>query len=134
MASGCGEEDGQAEGASWRLIGPVAALSSRRCRLLFSSLGRGSDVCLFYVKGEFFAMDARCAHSGGPLCEGDIEEVEGVLQVFCPWHDYNFDLRTGKSGTSLQQNVYEVKQEDGNVHVKHSGRLSLEPFPVGRRS
>lgn len=64
MASGCGEEDGQAEGASWRLIGPVAALSSGRCRLLFSSLGRGSDVCLFYVKGEFFAMDARCAHSG----------------------------------------------------------------------
>ncbi|XP_056894466.1 Rieske domain-containing protein isoform X2 [Takifugu flavidus] len=74
------------------------------------------------------------SQQGGPLCEGDIEEVEGVLQVFCPWHDYNFDLRTGKSGTSLQQNVYEVKQEDGNVHVKHSGRLSLEPFPVGRRS
>lgn len=39
---------------------------------------------------------------GGPLCEGDIEEAEGVLQVFCPWHDYDFDLRTGKSGTSLQ--------------------------------
>lgn len=42
---------------------------------------------------------------GGPLCEGDIEEVEGVLQVFCPWHDYDFDLRTGKSGTSLQVNL-----------------------------
>lgn len=39
---------------------------------------------------------------GGPLCEGDIEEVDGVLQVFCPWHDYDFDLRTGKSGSSLQ--------------------------------
>ena len=40
--------------------------------------------------------------AGGPLCEGDIEEADGVLQVFCPWHDYDFDLRTGKSGTSLQ--------------------------------
>lgn len=39
---------------------------------------------------------------GGPLCEGDIEEADGVLQVFCPWHDYDFNLRTGKSGTSLQ--------------------------------
>lgn len=39
---------------------------------------------------------------GGPLCEGDIEEADGVLQVFCPWHDYDFDLRTGKSGTSLK--------------------------------
>ena len=43
-----------------------------------------------------------CLPPGGPLCEGDIEEADGVLQVFCPWHDYDFDLRTGKSGTSLQ--------------------------------
>lgn len=40
--------------------------------------------------------------SGGPLCDGDIEEADGVLQVFCPWHDYNFNLKTGKSSTGLQ--------------------------------
>lgn len=39
---------------------------------------------------------------GGPLCEGDIEEADGALKVFCPWHDYGFDLRTGESGSSLQ--------------------------------
>lgn len=31
---------------------------------MYSCLGYDSDVCLFYVKGEFFAMDARCSHSG----------------------------------------------------------------------
>ncbi|TNN57075.1 Rieske domain-containing protein [Liparis tanakae] len=135
-SSGDGEEtteetaEGTAEGGSWSLIGPAAGLSSRRCRLMYSPLGSASDVCLFYVKGEFFAMDARCSHSGGPLCDGDIEEADGVLQVFCPWHDYDFDLRTGKSGTSLQQQVYEVKLEDGDVYVKHASRLSLEPFPT----
>ncbi|XP_074491762.1 Rieske domain-containing protein [Sebastes fasciatus] len=134
MASGSGDEEGNTEGASWRLIGPTAALSKQRCRLMHSPLGRDSDVCLFYVKGEFFAMDARCAHKGGPLCEGDIEEADGVLQVFCPWHDYDFNLRTGKSGTSLQQRVYEVKLEDGNVYVKHASRLSLEPFPAEKKS
>ncbi|XP_040897059.1 uncharacterized protein si:ch211-212d10.2 isoform X1 [Toxotes jaculatrix] len=103
MASGSGNEEGNTEGVSWRLIGPASELSKKRCRLMYSSLGYDSDVCLFYVKGEFFAMDARCSHSGGPLCEGDIEEADGVLQVFCPWHDYDFDLRTGKSGTSLQE-------------------------------
>lgn len=36
------------------------------------------------------------------MCEGDIEEADGILRVFCPWHDYDFDLRTGKSGTSLK--------------------------------
>lgn len=62
MASGCRtEEEGS---AAWRLLGAATALSTKRCRLLYSSLGRSSDVCLFYVKGEFFAMDARCAHSG----------------------------------------------------------------------
>lgn len=64
MASGLGDEEGNAEGASWRLIGPASELSKKRCRLMYSSLGYDSDVCLYYVKGEFFAMDARCAHSG----------------------------------------------------------------------
>ncbi|XP_053286677.1 Rieske domain-containing protein [Pleuronectes platessa] len=134
MASGCGEEEGTAEAVSWRLIGPASELSKKRCRLMYSPLGRDSDVGLFCVKGEFFAMDARCSHSGGPLCDGDIEEADGVLQVFCPWHDYDFDLRTGKSGTSLQQQVYEVKLEDGNVYVKHASPLSLLPFPADPKS
>lgn len=55
---------------------------------------------------------------GGPLCEGDIEEVEGVLQVFCPWHDYNFDLRTGKSGTSLQVGD-ETRSNSGSITTAH---------------
>lgn len=33
----------------------------------------------------------------------------------------------------LQQQVYEVKLEDGNVFVKHAGRLSLEPLPAEQK-
>ncbi|XP_010869900.1 Rieske domain-containing protein [Esox lucius] len=122
-----GNEQKIANRLSWRLIGPASELSKKQCRLMFSSVGCESDVCLFYVKGEFFAMDARCAHSGGPLCDGDIEDTHGVLQVFCPWHDYDFNLRTGLSGTGLQQQVYEVKLEDGSVYVRHASPLSLQP-------
>ncbi|KAA0712207.1 hypothetical protein E1301_Tti020324 [Triplophysa tibetana] len=114
---------------SWRQIGPFSELSKKKCRLMYSSDGRDADVCLFYVCGEFFAMDARCAHSGGPLCDGDIEEAD-VLQVFCPWHDYDFNLRTGKSSTGLEQHVYEVKLENGTVYVKHASDLSLQPFTL----
>ncbi|KAG7487987.1 hypothetical protein MATL_G00029460 [Megalops atlanticus] len=127
MASGNVEEN-TPSASLWRMVGPVTELSKKQCRLLYSSLGYASDVCLFFIKGEFFAMDARCAHSGGPLCQGDIEEADGVLQVFCPWHDYDFNLRTGKSQTGLQQEVYEVKVEGGNVYVKHASPLSLQPF------
>ncbi|KAJ7993080.1 hypothetical protein DPEC_G00268720 [Dallia pectoralis] len=132
MASGNEEET--ARRYSWSRIGPASELSQKQCRLMFSFLGRESDVCLFYVKGEFFAMDARCAHSGGPLCDGDIEDTDGALQVFCPWHDYDFNLRTGVSGTGLQQQVYEVKLEDGSVYVRHTSPLSLQPFSSGQKS
>lgn len=101
---------------------------------MYSSLGFNSDVCLFHVKGEFYAMDARCSHKGGPLCDGDIEDADGVLQVFCPWHDYDFNLCTGKSQTGLQQRVHEVKLEEGSVYVKHASPLSLQPFPSKQKS
>ncbi|KAJ8387771.1 hypothetical protein AAFF_G00150720 [Aldrovandia affinis] len=118
----------------WRSIGPVTELSKRQCRLIHSALGCNSDVCLFFIKGEFFALAARCAHAGGPLYEGDIEDTDGLLQVFCPWHDYDFNIRTGKSQTGLQQEVHEVKVEDGIVYVKHASLLSLQPFPPSSKS
>ncbi|CAL8254094.1 unnamed protein product [Merluccius merluccius] len=129
------EEDGNADsGGSWRLIGRASELSGRPCCVLYSPLGRDRDVGLFHVRGEFFAMDARCSHSGGPLCDGDIEDTNGVLQVFCPWHDYDFNLKTGKSGSGLQQEVYEVKLQDSCVYVKHTSPLSLKPFPAVKKS
>ncbi|KAG5850717.1 hypothetical protein ANANG_G00085410 [Anguilla anguilla] len=133
MASGSVDEN-TLNAVLWRLIGPVTELSKKQCRLVYSALGHNSDVCLFFIQGEFFAMDARCAHAGGPLCEGDIEEADGVLQVFCPWHDYDFNIRTGKSQTGLQQEVYEVKVEEGGVYVKHASPLSLQPFPPTPKS
>lgn len=54
---------------------------------------------------EEYAINNFLCLPGGPLCDGDIEEADGVLKVFCPWHDYDFDLRTGKSGSSLQVNM-----------------------------
>uniref|UniRef100_A0A3B3QUX0 Si:ch211-212d10.2 n=1 Tax=Paramormyrops kingsleyae TaxID=1676925 RepID=A0A3B3QUX0_9TELE len=122
------------EADSWRLIGPAGELSGKRCRLIYSSLGGHSDICLFHVKGEFFAMDARCAHSGGPLCDGDIEDADGILRVYCPWHDYDFNIRTGASQTGLQQQVHRVKVEDGMVYVQHPALLSLQTFSVKQTS
>ncbi|KAJ8374567.1 hypothetical protein SKAU_G00051470 [Synaphobranchus kaupii] len=133
MASGSVDENTH-NTVLWRLLGPVTELSKKQCRLVYSALGFNSDVCLIFIKGEFFAMDARCAHAGGPICQGDIEEADGILQVFCPWHDYDFNIRTGKSQTGLQQEVYEVKIEEERVYVKHASPLSLLPFPQNPKS
>merc|ERR1712048_669591 len=37
--------------------------------------GENEQVAVFRHRGELFAMDNRCAHMGGPLCEGDIEDL-----------------------------------------------------------
>jgi nitrite reductase (NADH) small subunit len=49
-------------------------------------------VALFNVEGTFYALDGVCAHQGGPLAEG---EVTGCV-VTCPWHGWQFDVRTGQ--------------------------------------
>ena len=53
----------------------------------------GQRIVLYNVRGSFYATSATCAHLGGPLDEGLFEE--GV--VTCPWHGWQFDVRTGES-------------------------------------
>jgi nitrite reductase/ring-hydroxylating ferredoxin subunit len=67
------------------------------------------EVGLYNVDGEFFAVLNRCPHLGGPLCEGqdiglvtarvpgEIELDPSARFITCPWHNWEFDLRTGQS-------------------------------------
>jgi nitrite reductase (NADH) small subunit len=75
----------------------------------------GRIYALFNVGGSISAIDGICPHQGGPLAEGI---VEGTL-VTCPWHGWQFDIRTGAmpTGSRLRQSVYEVKVEGRDVLV-----------------
>jgi nitrite reductase (NADH) small subunit/3-phenylpropionate/trans-cinnamate dioxygenase ferredoxin subunit len=74
----------------------------------------GKDVALFNVDGTFYALDNECPHRGGPLGEGDLE---GCI-VTCPWHAWQYDVRTGESITDdLKVARYDVKVEGGDVLV-----------------
>jgi nitrite reductase/ring-hydroxylating ferredoxin subunit len=52
----------------------------------------GQRIAVFNVDGTFYAIEDTCPHSGGPLSEG---QVQGT-KVTCPWHEADFDLRTGE--------------------------------------
>lgn len=69
----------------------------------------GREIGLYNVNGEFFAIRNRCPHQGGPLCSG---RVTGFIMatapgqysytrrgeiVRCPWHGWEFDIKTGQS-------------------------------------
>ena len=73
-------------------------------------------ICVANENGKYFAMDNVCAHRGGPLGQGLVEEGK----VVCPWHGWQFDLLTGKSEQSptLGVRVYELKIEGQDFLVK----------------
>ena len=72
------------------------------------------EVAVFKLGGEFFAYLNHCPHMGGPACQGKmiakVEEIiaedrtskgmmfsKSKLHVVCPWHGFEFDIRTGRS-------------------------------------
>ncbi len=75
----------------------------------------GRSIVIFNVDGTFFALDNTCAHRGGPLGEG---ELEGEV-VTCPWHSWEYNVRTGMSLTTPSASVktYEVKTDGNDVKV-----------------
>jgi len=103
----------------------------------------GRAIVIFNIGGEFFALLNRCPHQGGNLCDGRliglVESSEpGVYRydrqgeiLRCPWHGWEFDVRTGKSRCEparIRTKTYEVGIEPGRSLVE--GPYRAETFPV----
>jgi 3-phenylpropionate/trans-cinnamate dioxygenase ferredoxin subunit len=76
------------------------------------------EIGVYNCAGTFYAIEDRCSHDDGPLCEGDFEPAECV--AVCPRHGSRFDIRTGRALTLpayLPVDTFEVKVEDGLVRV-----------------
>ena len=75
----------------------------------------GTEVALFNVDGEFFAISNVCSHRGGPLGEGFLESDV----VTCPWHGWRYNVRTGQNLTIPTAKVatYNVKVEGSEISV-----------------
>jgi 3-phenylpropionate/trans-cinnamate dioxygenase ferredoxin subunit len=73
---------------------------------------------VYNLDGELYAIEDRCSHDDGPLCEGDFDPAEGV--VVCPRHGANFDIRTGEALTLpafRPVGTFPVRVEAGIVKV-----------------
>ncbi|KAK7438616.1 hypothetical protein VKT23_017949 [Stygiomarasmius scandens] len=60
---------------------------------------------------QLYVMESTCPHLGAEMTHADIEEYEDSVVAVCPWHRYDFDLKTGKSETGLQTCTYPVHVE-----------------------
>lgn len=78
----------------------------------------GTVVAIFRHEGNLFALDGMCAHQGGPIAKGRVEN--GC--VTCPWHGWQYDLATGIQTMNKQplMQTYQVRQRDGRIEVRSS--------------
>jgi nitrite reductase/ring-hydroxylating ferredoxin subunit/uncharacterized membrane protein len=77
----------------------------------------GVPVMLLRQGGETFALSDRCAHRGGPLHEGTIED--GCVR--CPWHHSVFRLRDGSlvhGPSAYPQPAWETRARGGRIEVR----------------
>ena len=107
----------------------------------------GTRIVIFNLDGEFHGLLDQCPHMGGLLSEGVLIGLVEARKpgcyaysrageiVRCPWHGWEFDIRTGKSrfdpnrwktrpidvdvedGQSLQAETIEVAQEGAYIVV-----------------
>ncbi|KAM6980661.1 Rieske domain-containing protein [Aplochiton taeniatus] len=100
----------------------------------------GKDILVIYHQGVFYALDFHCYHAGGPLQNGDIEELDGKLCIVCPKHKYKITLAKGESlykatnprapnpmpkwySKGVKQRVHTVTEINKDIYVT----LSKEP-------
>jgi 3-phenylpropionate/trans-cinnamate dioxygenase ferredoxin subunit len=106
----------------------------------------GRSIGVFNVGGEFFALRNRCPHQGGALCEGKLwgvlnADVPGAFQyspsreiLTCPWHGWEFHVRTGHSWCDpqhLRVPRYDVSVETYPVEIDESRIVLDVPMTPG---
>ena len=82
------------------------------------------SVGVYNLDGELHALEDRCSHDDGPLCEGEFDLDEGY--AICPRHGARIDIRTGRPLTLpavLPVDTFPVRvAEDGIVKVDLGGK------------
>jgi nitrite reductase/ring-hydroxylating ferredoxin subunit len=79
----------------------------------------GKEILVVNVKGNYYALNNICNHSGAELHEGSIVNDN---ELICPWHSAKWDVKTGELIWFPQklknQEIYPVIVESDNVYVE----------------
>jgi nitrite reductase/ring-hydroxylating ferredoxin subunit len=125
---------------SRRVLARASEVAPGTCKIV-TAMGR--EIGLFNVAGEYFALSNRCPHKGAELCRGMIVALvepgaPGEYRIArpgefirCPWHGWEFDIRTGQSWcdpNSVRARNFKVQVEPGSNLLK--GPYVAETFAV----
>lgn len=102
---------------------------------------QGKSIGVFNLSGTFYALKNLCPHQFAPLCQGKVtgyceESPVGEFHwkkdgeiVRCPWHAWEFDIKTGRSVFD----PHKVRTKHYPVSVEHEGEresASVESYPA----
>ena len=104
---------------------------------------KGRPLVLLNAGGEYFALLDRCPHQGAKLSggllggiaqgsgPGDVRYSRAGEFLRCPWHGWEFDIRTGQSWcdpTRVRTRTYPVSVASGGALVE--GPYVAETFAI----
>lgn len=98
----------------WTAVADEASVRESEPLLVTSA---GVEIVLVRERGSLYGLLERCAHQGGPLHEGRIED--GC--VVCPWHSSRYRLSDGvalSGPTAHPQPALQVRVRDSKVEVR----------------
>lgn len=81
----------------------------------------GEDIAVFNLGNRFAAVENKCPHSGGPLCDG----IVSGAAVVCPLHGWRISLDSGQVLNRPSEAcvaVFDTKVENG-VLLMNYGRV-----------
>jgi nitrite reductase/ring-hydroxylating ferredoxin subunit len=105
----------------------------------------GISVGVFNANGHYYALLNWCPHQAARLCEGKLwsaleGSVPGYYQtsrdgeiITCPWHGWEFDLRTGQSWCDperLRVRTYDVNITPGAALAEEEKSDGSEESPI----
>ena len=100
--------------SDWVSVCPQGFIAEGCCEVLDIE---GTEIAVFCVKGEYYAVENLCSHDDEELSYGEIEDCE----IICPRHGAHFCLKTGEALTLPATEsipVFPVRIEDGMVQVR----------------
>lgn len=79
----------------------------------------GTDVAIFNLAGEFYAIEDVCSHDGAEIASGELIGDE----IICPRHGARFCVKTGEVKCApAYENIatFPIRIENGVVQVRDS--------------
>jgi 3-phenylpropionate/trans-cinnamate dioxygenase ferredoxin subunit len=100
--------------SDWITVAAVDELRPGEWRVVAAE---DTQIVVFNLDGEFYALEDVCTHDGGRLTGGHMEGDH----IVCPRHGAHFCIRTGEALTAPAYEPtakFPVRIEDGHVQVR----------------